>query len=57
MTSLLFYHKTAFLHILKYFRMAAGESLFENARQFGTLTTTMQHFAIKPPPYAHSGTK
>ena len=37
--------------------MAAGGSLFENARQFGTLTTTMRRFAIKPPPYAYSGTK
>ena len=30
--------------------MAAGLSLFENARQFGTLTTTMRGFPIKPHP-------
>ena len=37
--------------------MAAGLSLFENARQFGTLTTPMRRFPIKPTPYAYSGTK
>jgi hypothetical protein len=47
--SLLFYHKTAFLQILKYFRMAAGLSLFENARQKKALTTPMRRFPIKPP--------
>ena len=37
--------------------MAEGLSLFENAWQFDTLTTTIRHFAIKPPPYAYFGTK